>query len=340
MRRLCLILTCVLFVGCSSQNNNLSTPIVPDVGAPSDLGDVVASDDTSGASAATSVPTAGEAELTPVAIVAGVAALSAENTTIQFVGTHVAADPNPRTGVFNSFTGTAAVDAESRGLKSVSIEIQTDSLETPIPNLNNHLKTPDFFDVNEFPTARFESTSITPIDGDADRYSVTGNLTLLDSTQKINFPATVTTSEEGLTLTGELVIDRTEFGMDGVQNRVNKEIALSFAIGRKTETPEGGLEIGGGGRGGGGPRGGGRRRFDPAAIFQQQDADGDGKLTGDEIAGRMRDNLSEIDTDGDGAISLEELKERFRQFRGRGPGGGQRGEGRGPDATGRPPRPE
>ncbi|MCO6455298.1 MAG: EF-hand domain-containing protein, partial [Pirellulaceae bacterium] len=79
----------------------------------------------------------------------------------------------------------------------------------------------------------------------------------------------------------------------------------------------------------GGPRPGGGN-FDPAAIFQQRDADGDGKLTGDEISDRMRENLSAIDSDGDGSITLEEFQARMRQFsggQGGGPGGGGPGGG-------------
>ncbi len=102
--------------------------------------------------------------------------------------------------------------------------------------------------------------------------------------------------------------------------------------------PQGGP--GGPGGGGFGGRGGGG--FDPAAIFQSRDADGDGKLTGDEISGRMLENLEEIDTDGDGAVTLEEfekrMSERFGGGRG-GPGGGG-GFGGGDPREGRPERPQ
>jgi multidrug efflux pump subunit AcrA (membrane-fusion protein) len=56
--------------------------------------------------------------------------------------------------------------------------------------------------------------------------------------------------------------------------------------------------------GGPGAPGGG---FDPATIFTTRDADGDGKLTGAEISGRMSENLAQIDTDGDGSISRAEF---------------------------------
>lgn len=80
------------------------------------------------------------------------------------------------------------------------------------------------------------------------------------------------------------------------------------------------------GPGGGGPGGGGG--FDPEAIFAERDADGDGKLTGEEISERMRGRLDDIDTDKDGSVTKEEFLAGMSQFRGRGgPGGGGQGAG-------------
>ncbi len=78
--------------------------------------------------------------------------------------------------------------------------------------------------------------------------------------------------------------------------------------------------------------GGGRRPFDPIAFFKQRDADGDGKLSGDEISDRMRQQLDQIDTDKDGAISLKEWQERPRKRRKKGDGGRGGGRPKGDDA--------
>ncbi len=72
--------------------------------------------------------------------------------------------------------------------------------------------------------------------------------------------------------------------------------------------------------GGGGGGGGGRGGWDPEAFFAEQDADGNGKLEGDEISGRMAERLDAIDSDGDGAVTIEELM-ASRANR----GGGERG---------------
>jgi hypothetical protein len=61
---------------------------------------------------------------------------------------------------------------------------------------------------------------------------------------------------------------------------------------------------GGGGRGAGGPGG-----MDPAAMFDRLDADGDGRLTKEELPEPMRDRiLQRFDSNGDGIITREEMQ--------------------------------
>lgn len=170
---------------------------------------------------------------------AGTAILSPENTTIQFVGTHVGDKPDPRTGVFMKFAGTASIDPASNALQAVSVEIDTASLLTPIDKLTNHLKSQDFFDVREYPTARFESTQIVPAEGGEGNYVVTGNLTLLKTTKEVSFPAQVRISDRGLGLDAKLTIDRAEYKLGVGQDRVNKEVEISVWVGKKTSPPAG-----------------------------------------------------------------------------------------------------
>ena len=163
-------------------------------------------------------------------------ALTPENTKIEFVGTHVGAKPDPRTGTFTKFAGEAKVDRAKGTLQSASVEIQTDSLTTSIPKLTNHLKSPDFFDTREHPTARFESTRIAAADGEG-RQTVTGKLTLLGKTNEVSFPVKVDVGERGLALSGTLTIDRTEFGMDKLQEGVKKEVEINVTIGGSDQKP-------------------------------------------------------------------------------------------------------
>ena len=64
--------------------------------------------------------------------------------------------------------------------------------------------------------------------------------------------------------------------------------------------------------------GGGGNRPDPETRFAEADADGNGKLEGDEISERMQGRLEDIDTDGDGAVSKDEYMTMVESFRNRG----------------------
>ncbi|QEG43342.1 EF-hand domain-containing protein [Roseimaritima ulvae] len=110
--------------------------------------------------------------------------------------------------------------------------------------------------------------------------------------------------------------------------------------------PEGGRPEGGRPDGERGPREG----FNPEAmlqrIFEQNDKDDDGKLSGDEIPERMQRNLDRIDTNDDGAVDKKEAEAMFSQMRDRRPGGDRprdgggrrRGEGDGARPEGDRPR--
>ncbi len=157
---------------------------------------------------------------------AGTLALTEANTKVEFVGLHVGDKPDPRKGGFGKLTGTATLDGGA--LKSLAVEFDTDSLTTELPPLTVHLKSSDFFDVKQHPTAKFETTSIEAgADGKVD---ITGNLTLLGVTKPITMPATVTT-EGGLKLKAEFSIDRTEFGMTFGEDKVEKMVAMTVTVG-------------------------------------------------------------------------------------------------------------
>jgi polyisoprenoid-binding protein YceI len=250
MRLIAIISICVLLAGCDDSSTQVSSPpagaagsaanpAASSSGAPEEGSAAAQPQEAATATPAgtASQPAGGAAAapsgLTPVPVDSGIAMLAPENSRIQFVGTHVGDKPDPRTGVFHKFSGKAEVDAAAKALKSVTLEISTESLETPISKLTNHLRSADFFDAREFPTAKFQTTSITPPDASG-KAQVTGNLTLLKATRELKIPATIRVTDQGLTLHAEFTIDRTEFGMSALQDRVNKEVAMTVTIGRPT----------------------------------------------------------------------------------------------------------
>ncbi len=315
MRRMSLLLlscVCFLIAGCADQAAELSS-----VGSSSQTDATQDGFQDSGSGpelgqpGASGTGQAGQADsgLTPVPIQSGVAQLTPENTKIEFVGAHT--DPTPdRIGGFEEFSGKVEVEDVTGKLKSIFVEIITDSLWTQITRLTNHLKSPDFFEVRQYPTATFQSTAIAASGEGNSQYHVTGNLTLHGVTKEIRFPASVNTLAGGLTLHSQFTIDRSDFDMNWGPDRVKNDVSLTVIVGEKTQPLEP-QEPGGGGGGGGSGSG-----FDPAELFKRRDANCDGTLTGEEISERMRENLDAMDADGDGAITLEEFQASWGQRRG------------------------
>jgi polyisoprenoid-binding protein YceI len=82
--------------------------------------------------------------------------------------------------------------------------------------LIKHLRTTDFFDVENHPTARFESTRIEPLSGVTDgspTHRVTGLFTLRGKSEELTFPALIAAADtDHVTAQAVLEIDRTRWG--------------------------------------------------------------------------------------------------------------------------------
>lgn len=76
--------------------------------------------------------------------------------------------------------------------------------------LEGHLKSPDFFGVEKYPTAKFKITEVVSR-GTPGSYKITGDLTIKETTKSIRFN-TQFSEEDGQTVaTSELEIDRSDF---------------------------------------------------------------------------------------------------------------------------------
>lgn len=115
-------------------------------------------------------------------------------------------------GGFKQFDGTLSFVGDEP--QQVSFTIDMTSIWSDTEKLTGHLKTPDFFDVENHPTAEFESTSMveTPND-EGSNYEITGNLQIRGQTHSITFPATVDMSGETISATARFSIDRQRWGV-------------------------------------------------------------------------------------------------------------------------------
>ena len=119
-------------------------------------------------------------------------------------------------GSFREFEGTLEVGEDITQAK-VTGTINAASVDTGEPKRDDHLRSADFFDVENHPEITFESTRIEIID--EDEFHVTGNFTMHGVTGEITLHAEVTGTEQdpwgntriGLEAQGEL--NRGDYGM-------------------------------------------------------------------------------------------------------------------------------
>jgi len=86
-------------------------------------------------------------------------------------------------GRFAKYSGAITMDDGDITRSVVDVTIEAASLDTGVPDRDTHLRSPDFFDVERFPTLRFRSKRIEKL---ADsRYRVVGDLTIRDVTREV-----------------------------------------------------------------------------------------------------------------------------------------------------------
>lgn len=118
-------------------------------------------------------------------------------------------------GRFNGVSGTMGF-GDGGVPTAFDVAIATESVDTAAPNLDAHLKTPDFFNVKEFPSMTFKSASVTrKSDGS---YEVTGDLTMHGVTKSVTAALEVTgIADMGMGaragVEAVFTVKRSEFGM-------------------------------------------------------------------------------------------------------------------------------
>lgn len=122
----------------------------------------------------------------------------------------------PVHGRFGDYSGTIVYDPENVAKSSVEFTVQAASINTDNADRDNHLRSPDFFDVEKFKTLSFKSTGVKSA-GDG-KLEVTGDFTLHGITKQITVPVEVLGSMEtpmGVRAGFQVgfAIDRKDYGM-------------------------------------------------------------------------------------------------------------------------------
>lgn len=147
------------------------------------------------------------------------------------------------TGKFSDVSGIIEIDKENIQKSTVEVTINTNSISTGISSFDDHLKSTDFFDVENHPTATFKSFSISPYTRSKAR--IRGNLTILGVTKMVTLNAKLNkegtnpiSKKQTIGFSASTKIKRSDFnmnfGLPGISDEVEIAIELEGILIEKT----------------------------------------------------------------------------------------------------------
>lgn len=139
-------------------------------------------------------------------------------------------------GTFDKIAGDFNYDAGNNAEAAVNITIDAASVNTHHAERDKHLRSPDFLDVDKFPTATFASTGYK-------NGMMSGDLTLHGVTKAVQIPVKLIGEGKGRMgkgynagFEGEITIDRRDYGLTKNLGPASWTLNLFFSIeGNKIE---------------------------------------------------------------------------------------------------------
>ena len=124
-------------------------------------------------------------------------------------------------GRFGAFSGSLTVDGANPAASKAELTIEAASIDTQTADRDAHLKSPDFLDVEQFPTLTFVSTGIKATDDD--EFVVTGDLTIHGVTK----PVSIEVEYNGV---GGDPWGNTRIGFEGKTTISRKDFGLTWNV--------------------------------------------------------------------------------------------------------------
>ena len=134
-------------------------------------------------------------------------------------------------GYFERFEGDVQIDPEKLTDTTLTITIETASINTRNERRDNHLRSADFFDAANFPKITFVSRKVTAVD--AKNLVLDGDLTIRGVTKPIQIPLQVVFLRDGRgRFKGGFNINRKEFNIsyNSRMNPIEDMVAVLFDI--------------------------------------------------------------------------------------------------------------
>lgn len=158
----------------------------------------------------------------------------------------------PRWGALSIKSGELSVDKDEVtagdfviDMKSLTVDsASVTEKDKKYTELEAHLKSPDFFDVEKNPTAEFKLTQVAALTGDAPKdavaganKTVSGNLTLLGKTINVTFPAKIEVNGDAVSVLANFAVNRADWGLkfgtsgaDPAEWMISKDIEIGIDV--------------------------------------------------------------------------------------------------------------
>src|SRR5688572_803513 len=120
-------------------------------------------------------------------------------------------------GRFGAFSGNLDLDDADLTRSSLAVTIDASSIDTGVGQRDDHLRSADFFGVEQFPELRFRSKRIEQLG--KDEYRVIGDLTIRDVTREVALDVEYggegkdPWGNERVAFSAKTAIDRKDFGL-------------------------------------------------------------------------------------------------------------------------------
>lgn len=153
---------------------------------------------------------------TPLEGLTGAYTLDASHSRIGFAARH--AMVTKVRGTFNDVAGSGYLDTADPPKSHFDVTIQASSIDTHNADRDAHLRSNDFFDMENHPEIRYVSTAVEPLR--ADHYRVTGDLTIKGVTKAVTIDFELTGSavdpygNTRVGLEGSVTVNRKDWGVN------------------------------------------------------------------------------------------------------------------------------
>lgn len=138
----------------------------------------------------------------------------------------------PVKGHFKKAKVDLVFDPAAPAKSTVRLDLDLASIDAGSADANSEVVGKPWFDLKNFPTATFVSSSVKPLGGD--RYEMTGKLTIKGKTRDVTTPVTVTQNGNTAAFDGGFTLKRLEFAIgDGSWSDtsvVADEVKVSFHV--------------------------------------------------------------------------------------------------------------